>query len=907
MLREERSNTINNGRFKFSKDYLVLDMKYDIFVSYSRKDIEKVRPVTDELEARDFKIWLDLSNIVYGDTFPDRIAEALDDSDSVLFLCTQNSLTAPYCKKEIGYARTNGKKIRAILIDGKMPKKGWFALDYLDVNCINFTKEEQKSKFFEELELVYQPQKAIEREKKINEAKEAVRKRIREEEERRIKEEEQKAREEELARLRKENKKQLHRKSIYLGMKSRLQKMRDRISCTIRQIFVNSMVFFSKLKKRLFTPVIYVPLLFVFLIASSIYIWRNKYDLFPSMFSLEERLGYAEVGESIDGYRLVKTYGGKLAFIQANEPWNLCTDTIFTDCTVMEDSVAWLKDDKTSFWNCFYAGQIRDISLYTQIVEFPSEDSITFFLFNKEVLKKPFLSNSEYDELHKKITELEKKRDKERNQSANSTDWSECNVTAQKRQKALSTNNSETSWSANKSVLDSLSKKIALYANSYIPSLQDTLTIDSLKMHYGVINKTGDVIIPPVIDGIGERTPLYAVARQNDLWGLVLYQKHRLPEFEYENLFAYESRDYANVKKNGKWGLIDKNNKVIIKIENDSLGLYDSYNGLIRVKYKGLWGFKDVNDKYIIKPIYREMHEFRFGYAAVQDNRTGKWFYINKENKPLSITINGITTSEPYFDESFDFSLKWCADNDTIRLARVVRENKTGYIRLYLDFATQFTRCEYDDLSTLDVKGFCKYKKGDKYGILYYSTEKTQPIYDYISYGKSGGVYEITANTKTGALQLDNDGNVSHVVPLSYESLDDYSYNCYKVKKNGKWGLYSISKKNEVIPCDYCDITLKDKRYCFIKKQESLYSKKTGLYSVKDQKWVLPCNYYSIELNENSTLAKVTKTNNERGVFDLNTNKWIGNGPVYESTIIYSDEVVLYDKSHTWSRYPIKK
>lgn len=129
--------------------------KYHIFLSYSRKDYNRIQQFVNDLRALDFKVWMDLSNIDYGKTFPDSIAEAIDDSDSVLFMCSSNSLSAPYCKKELGYARNNGKKIRVVLVDGTMPRKGWFALDYQDVNCVNFKKREQVQKLVDELELTY--------------------------------------------------------------------------------------------------------------------------------------------------------------------------------------------------------------------------------------------------------------------------------------------------------------------------------------------------------------------------------------------------------------------------------------------------------------------------------------------------------------------------------------------------------------------------------------------------------------------------------------------------------------------------------------------------------------------------------------------------------------------------------
>lgn len=157
-----------------------MEKKYDVFISYSRKDTELIQPILSILIGHDITYWLDTSNIDYGDTFPDRIAEALDDSSSVLFLCTTNSLHAPYCKKEIGYARNNGKKIRAILLNGKMPKQGWFALDYQDVNCVNITDNQQKELLLSELEDECYPERAKERERQISEAEDEARRRVRE-------------------------------------------------------------------------------------------------------------------------------------------------------------------------------------------------------------------------------------------------------------------------------------------------------------------------------------------------------------------------------------------------------------------------------------------------------------------------------------------------------------------------------------------------------------------------------------------------------------------------------------------------------------------------------------------------------------------------------------------------------
>ena len=156
----------------------------DIFISYSRKDKDNILNLLSALEAYKIKYWLDTSEIDYSDTFPDRIANAIDNADSVLFICTEKSLNAVYCKKELNYARINDKKIRAVLLDGIVPRQGWFALEYGDINCVNYTDKSQVDKLMQELEDAYQPEAAEARRQELEAAKEAARQRVREEFER---------------------------------------------------------------------------------------------------------------------------------------------------------------------------------------------------------------------------------------------------------------------------------------------------------------------------------------------------------------------------------------------------------------------------------------------------------------------------------------------------------------------------------------------------------------------------------------------------------------------------------------------------------------------------------------------------------------------------------------------------
>lgn len=166
---------------------------YDIFISYSRKDSNQVEPFVKELDVRGFKVWIDTSKIDYNETFPVRIAEAMDESASVLFFCSENAMESKYCIKELKYARKNKIEITAILLGDYRPSKGWFALEFTDVNCVDMANESQKVKLLDSLESKFQPEKVLERMANIEAEKTALRLKIEKEEQARIKLEVQKA------------------------------------------------------------------------------------------------------------------------------------------------------------------------------------------------------------------------------------------------------------------------------------------------------------------------------------------------------------------------------------------------------------------------------------------------------------------------------------------------------------------------------------------------------------------------------------------------------------------------------------------------------------------------------------------------------------------------------------------
>lgn len=122
-----------------------------IFISYSRKDSYTVLPFVDRLEAEtSVKCWIDRIGIESGDQFVDKIVNAIDQADVVLFMLSDNSIASEYSKKEVLYAENSGKKVIPVILD-KGSLRGWFLFNFGNTDFIMMNDEEHVRKLFSNL------------------------------------------------------------------------------------------------------------------------------------------------------------------------------------------------------------------------------------------------------------------------------------------------------------------------------------------------------------------------------------------------------------------------------------------------------------------------------------------------------------------------------------------------------------------------------------------------------------------------------------------------------------------------------------------------------------------------------------------------------------------------------------
>lgn len=103
-------------------------MAKEVFISYSRKDIDAVRKIKDYIEgALGIECWFDINGIESGEQFEDVIIDAIKKHDTVLFMKSAQSMNSEWALDELDFAKRKKKRIVLVHIDNsEMTDKFYF-------------------------------------------------------------------------------------------------------------------------------------------------------------------------------------------------------------------------------------------------------------------------------------------------------------------------------------------------------------------------------------------------------------------------------------------------------------------------------------------------------------------------------------------------------------------------------------------------------------------------------------------------------------------------------------------------------------------------------------------------------------------------------------------------------------
>ena len=95
----------------------------DIFISYAKKDLERIRPLAEALEGRGWSVFWDRT-IPAGGTWREVVGKALHESRCIVVAWSQESIESTWVQEEADEGRERGI-LTPVLIDDVRPPLGF--------------------------------------------------------------------------------------------------------------------------------------------------------------------------------------------------------------------------------------------------------------------------------------------------------------------------------------------------------------------------------------------------------------------------------------------------------------------------------------------------------------------------------------------------------------------------------------------------------------------------------------------------------------------------------------------------------------------------------------------------------------------------------------------------------------
>jgi len=111
-----------------------------VFVSYSRKDLDFVERLAEDLKAAGLEVWYDLSGLDGGTRWGREIQSAIQQSQFFIVVLSPNSVESDWVEKEFMYAYHLKRKIVPLLYQPCDPPIWFINLHFIDVQETNYER-----------------------------------------------------------------------------------------------------------------------------------------------------------------------------------------------------------------------------------------------------------------------------------------------------------------------------------------------------------------------------------------------------------------------------------------------------------------------------------------------------------------------------------------------------------------------------------------------------------------------------------------------------------------------------------------------------------------------------------------------------------------------------------------------
>ncbi len=337
-----------------------------------------------------------------------------------------------------------------------------------------------------------------------------------------------------------------------------------------------------------------------------------------------------------------------------------------------------------------------------------------------------------------------------------------------------------------------------------------------------------------------------ALVKKNNKYGYIDRNGEEVIPVQYDTANDF-IRKYAKAEKDEKWGYIDVNGNIIIPIEYEYCG--DVAYGVVAVGNEGKYGFVSIEGNPICDLIYDKVEAFDAqGLAKVVIDQ--KYGYIDKNgNVKVDITT-------PYVEENRDFTGEWKqTDVHSQKASLIVISNQTATSFDFEISAKYFSKKGTVSGSASIVKPNVAeyyYRKGQTIDKVIFSFTDTDGslVVDVANDSNLGldkeisvvGTYTLKAPKYTNENVMDRlFGNNEKLLQRIKNALGSKIYDEYFLYgfKNGEYTFKELDGKDDVIKGDVYTVTVptlsKDFKLLISKNNVYFYAKQGEIYKTDDE------------------------------------------------------------------------
>jgi hypothetical protein len=413
------------------------------------------------------------------------------------------------------------------------------------------------------------------------------------------------------------------------------------------------------------------------------------------------------------------------------------------------------------------------------------------------------------------------------------------------------------SWLADKNL-----KKINDQSVLDIQPFENGLAIFKAPSGYGVMKRSGGILLKPVFNKIRFENSFLRTLDGNNNWSLRDTTGLLKTSKPYDIILKENKGLFAAMRKN-HWGAIDEMGREIVACVYDSV--LQTGEDQLAVKFKGLFGIINTKEQWLVYPQSNRLTLLNKDRYFKKVSKT--LFLMSFDGTVLYFTDNPIKVNDTNFTEYISTGGNWTIDFDGKIISRqlppteitekifpaseglrgIKRNGKYGFID---DLGRLRVANRYEDIKPFS-EGLAAIKIRNKWGFINrdekiiiqpayedaapfsddHSIIRQKGLYGYMN--KEGRVvlparYDAVEVLKTKRLLLtlnglkglaDEKGNV--LLHPKYEFIHDIGNGYIVVKQDGKYGLATLKGLNTIPQMyDYMVFDAENERYLALRKSE---------------------------------------------------------------------------------------